>query len=88
MSPCATGWGGGVKGIQYALLPKTIKYKRSRDIVNMTTNGVTLQVAKTAGLAAADFRVYMAECWQRLTAKTGGAHFFEKPSFQLKKKAI
>jgi hypothetical protein len=48
------------KGVQYALFPKTIKYKRSKDVVKMTTNGIKLQVAKTTGITATDFCVDMA----------------------------
>jgi hypothetical protein len=36
----------------------------------MLTNGITLQVTKTPGITAADFRAEMAEKWQKLTAKT------------------
>jgi hypothetical protein len=32
------------RGVQYALLPKTIKYKMSKDGVKMTTNGIILQL--------------------------------------------
>jgi hypothetical protein len=49
------------KGLQCALFPKTIKYKRSKDGVNMTTNGIALQVVKTTGITAADFRADMVE---------------------------
>jgi hypothetical protein len=41
----------------------------------MTMNGITLQVAKTSGITAADFSADMAEKWQRLTVKTGGTLF-------------
>jgi hypothetical protein len=41
----------------------------------MSTNGITLQVTKTPGIAAADFRAEMAEKWQKLTAKNGGTLF-------------
>jgi hypothetical protein len=64
-------------GVQYALLPKTIKYKRITDGVKMTTNDITLQVAKTTCITAAYFCADMAEHWQRLTVKTG-ARFSEK----------
>jgi hypothetical protein len=63
------------KRVQYALLPKIIKYQRSEDGAKVTTNGITLQVAKTPGITAVDFRADMAEKWQRLTAKTGGTLF-------------
>jgi hypothetical protein len=63
------------KGVQYALFPKTIKYKRSKDGVKMTMNGITLQVAKTLGIAATAFRADVAEKWQRMTAKNGGTLF-------------
>jgi hypothetical protein len=34
---------------------------RSKDGANMSTNGITLQVTKTPGITAADFRAEMAE---------------------------
>jgi hypothetical protein len=63
------------KNVHYALFPKTIKYKRSKDGANMSTNSITLQVTKTPGITAADFRAEMAEKWQTLTAKNGGTLF-------------
>jgi hypothetical protein len=63
------------KGGQYALFPKKIKYKRSKDGAKMTTHGITLQVTKTPGIASADFWADMVEKWQRMTAKTGGTLF-------------
>jgi hypothetical protein len=60
--------GEAFKGVHYALFPKTIKYKRSKDGANMSTNGITLQVTKTPGITASDFRAEMAEKWQKLTA--------------------
>jgi hypothetical protein len=63
------------KGVQYALFPKTIKYKRSKDGEKVTTSGIALKVAKTPGSTATDFRADMAEKWQRLTVKTGGTLF-------------
>jgi hypothetical protein len=44
------------KKVHYAFFPKTIKYKRSKDGAKMSTNGITLQVTKTPGITAADFR--------------------------------
>jgi hypothetical protein len=41
----------------------------------MTTNGITLQVTKTLGIAASDFQADMAEKWQRMTVKNGGNLF-------------
>jgi hypothetical protein len=67
--------GDEFKGVQYALFPKTIKYKRINDGAKMTTNGITLQVTKTPGITVADFRADMVEKWQRMTAKTGGTLF-------------
>jgi hypothetical protein len=64
-----------LKGVKYALFPKTIKYKRSKYEAKMTTNGITLQVTKTQGIMAADLRVDMAEKWQRMTVKNGGTLF-------------
>jgi hypothetical protein len=63
------------KNVHYALFPKTIKYKRSKDGANMSTNSITLQETKTPGITAADFRAEMAEKWQKLTAKNGGTLF-------------
>jgi hypothetical protein len=63
------------KNVHYALFPKTIKYKRSKDGANMSTNGITLQVTKTPGITSADLRAEMAEKWQKLTAKNGGTLF-------------
>jgi hypothetical protein len=63
------------KGVNYALFPKTIKYKRSKDGAKMSTNGITLQVTNTPGITAADFRAEMAEKWQKLTAKNGETLF-------------
>jgi hypothetical protein len=60
------------KSVNYALFSKTIKYKRSKDGANMSTNGITLQVTKTHGITAAYFRAEMAEKWQKLTARNGG----------------
>jgi hypothetical protein len=37
-----------------------------------------MQVAKTTGITAADFRADMAERWQRLTVRTGGTLFKKK----------
>jgi hypothetical protein len=51
------------KCLQYALFPKTSKYKRSKDGDKMTMNGITLQLAKTPGITASDFRADMAERW-------------------------
>jgi hypothetical protein len=59
------------KNVNYALFPKTIKYKRSKYGAKMSTNGIILQVTKTPGVTAADFRDEMAEKWQKLTAKNG-----------------
>jgi hypothetical protein len=67
--------GDEFKDIQYALFPKTINYKRSKDGANMTTNEITLQVTKTPSITVADFWADMAEKWQRMTAKTGGTLF-------------
>jgi hypothetical protein len=64
-----------VKNVHYALFPKTIKYKRSKDGAKMSNNGITLQVTKTPGITAAEFRAEMAEKWQKLTAKNGGTLF-------------
>jgi hypothetical protein len=75
------------KNVHYALFPKTIKYKHSKDGAKMSTNGITLQVTKTPGITAADFRAEMAEKWQKLTAKNGGK-LFSKLSFLLGKKGI
>jgi hypothetical protein len=63
------------KNVHYALFPRTIKYKRSKDGAKMSTNGITLQVTNTPGIKAADFRAEMAEKWQKLTAKNGGTLF-------------
>jgi hypothetical protein len=78
--------GDEFKGVQYALFPKTVKYKRRKDGAKMTTHGITLQVTKTLGVTVADFRADMAKKWQRMTAKTGGT-LFGKLSFPLAKKA-
>jgi hypothetical protein len=48
------------KSVHFALFPKTSKYKRSKDGANMSTNGITLQVTKTPGITAVDFRADMA----------------------------
>jgi hypothetical protein len=67
--------GEAFKGVHYALFPKNIKYKRSRDGAKMSTNGITLQVTETPGITAAYLRDVMAEKWQKLTAKNGGTLF-------------
>jgi hypothetical protein len=67
------------KNVHYALFPKTIKYKRSKDGAKISTNGITLQVTKTPGITAADLRAEMAEKWQTLKAKTE-ARSSAKPS--------
>jgi hypothetical protein len=66
------------KEIKLAIFPKTIKYKRVKDGKVMSTTGVTLQVAKTEGITANEFRADMAEKWQQLGAKTGGSLFGKK----------
>jgi hypothetical protein len=58
--------GEAFKGVHYALFPKTIKYKRSKDGAKMSTNGITLQVTKTPGITTADFCAEMAEKWQKI----------------------
>jgi hypothetical protein len=63
------------KNVHNALFPKNIKYKLSKDGAKMSTNGTTLQVTRTPGITAADFRAEMAEKWQKLTAKNGGTLF-------------
>jgi hypothetical protein len=63
------------KNVNYALFPKTMKYKRSKDGANMSTNGITLQFTRTPGITTAYFRAEMAEKWQKLTAKNGGMLF-------------
>jgi hypothetical protein len=75
------------KNVQYALFPKTVKYKLSKYGANMSTNGITLQVTKTPGITAADFRAEMADTWKKLTAKTE-ERFLAKPSFPSGKKGI
>jgi hypothetical protein len=60
------------KEVQYALFPKSIDYKRLSDGVRLTTTGVTMQIAKSPNVTAADFRASMAEKWQRINAKNGG----------------
>jgi hypothetical protein len=64
--------GDEFKGVQYALFPKTIKYKWSKDGAKMTANGITLQVIKTPGITVAGFRADMVGKWQRMTAKLEG----------------
>jgi hypothetical protein len=64
--------------IKLAIFPKTIKYKRVKDGKAMPTTGVTLQVSKTEGITATEFRANMAEKWQQLDAKTGGSLFGKK----------
>jgi hypothetical protein len=59
------------KEVQYTLSPKTINYKRVSDGVRLTTTGVTMQIANSPNLAAADFRASMAEKWQKINAKNG-----------------
>jgi hypothetical protein len=48
------------KRIQYALFPKTIKYNQSKYRAKMTEHGITLQVTKTMGIAAAGIHAHMA----------------------------
>jgi hypothetical protein len=60
------------KEVQYALFPKTINYKRVSDGVRLTTTGVTMQIAKSPNIVAADFRASMAEKWQNINARNGG----------------
>jgi hypothetical protein len=47
--------GDEYKEVQYALFPKTINYKWISDGVRLTTTGVTMQIAKSPNLVAADF---------------------------------
>jgi hypothetical protein len=63
------------KEVQYALFQKTINYKRISDGVRLTTTGVTIQVAKSLNLVAADFCASMAEKWQKINAKNRGTLF-------------
>jgi hypothetical protein len=51
------------KEVQYALFPKSINYKRVSDGIRLTTTGVTMQIAKSSNVTAADFRDSMAEKW-------------------------
>jgi hypothetical protein len=60
------------KDINYDLFPRNVKYKRSNGMM-LTTNGIAIQVAKTVNTSSSDFRAAMADKWQGLTAKTGGA---------------
>jgi hypothetical protein len=60
------------KEVQYALFPKSINYERVSDGVRLTTTGVTMQIAKSPNVTAADFRASMAEKWQRINVKNGG----------------
>jgi hypothetical protein len=53
------------KDIKYALFLRTFKYKRS-DGMMLMTNGIDIQVAKTANTSSIDFRAAMAEKWQGL----------------------
>jgi hypothetical protein len=48
------------KEVQYAPFPETINYKHISDGVRLTTTGVTMQIAKSPNLAAADFGAFMA----------------------------
>jgi hypothetical protein len=66
------------KEIKLAIFPKTIKYKIVKDGKAMSTTGVTLQVSKTEGITATEFRANMAEKWLQLDAKTGGYLFGKK----------
>jgi hypothetical protein len=66
------------KEIKLAIFPNTIKYKRVKDGKAISTTGVTLQVAKTEGITATEFRANMAKKWQQLDAKTGGSLFGKK----------
>jgi hypothetical protein len=66
------------KEIKLAIFSKTIKYKRVKDGKVMSTTVVTLQVAKSEGITATEFRANMAEKWQRLDTKTGGSLFGKK----------
>jgi hypothetical protein len=67
--------GRNIQNLHYAVFPKTIKYKCSKDGAKMSTNGIILQVTKTPDITAADFRTEMAEKWPKLTAKNGGTLF-------------
>jgi hypothetical protein len=49
-----------------------INCKQVSDGVRYTTTGVTMQIAKSPNLAAADFCASMAEKWQKINAKHGG----------------
>jgi hypothetical protein len=60
------------KSVQCALFPKSINYKRIADGVRLTTTGVTMQIAKSPNVTAADFHATMAEKWKRINAKNGG----------------
>jgi hypothetical protein len=47
--------------VQYALFPRSINYKIITDGVQLTTTGVTMQIAKSPNATSADFRATMAE---------------------------
>jgi hypothetical protein len=57
------------KEIKLAIFPNTIKYKRVKDGNAMSTTGVTLQVVKTEGITATEFRANMAENGSNLMLK-------------------
>jgi hypothetical protein len=60
------------KEVQYALFPKTINYKRVSDGMRLTTTGMTMHIAKSPNLVAADFHASIVEKWQKINAKNGG----------------
>jgi hypothetical protein len=72
------------KDFQYALFPKTINYKRVPDGVRLTTTGVTMQIAKSPNLVAADCRASMAEKWQMINANNRGT-LYGKPFIPFRK---
>jgi hypothetical protein len=51
------------KEIKLAIFPKNIKYKRVKDGNVMPNTGVTLQIAKSEGITATEFRANMVGKW-------------------------
>jgi hypothetical protein len=51
------------------------EHKELQYDVRLTTTGVTMQIAKSTNLVAADFHASMAEKWQKINVKNGGTLF-------------
>jgi hypothetical protein len=58
--------------MDYALFPKSISYQRQSDGKRVSTNEIAIQASKQKDLSPGKLRQAIAECWEKLTAISGG----------------